>query len=260
MREYLTIGELSRMLGISAHSIRYYEKEGLIASSHVSDSGYRLYDYEELYILSAVKILRDSDIPIKRIRKLFNNYSKEDYIAELKRSQKKVTAQIARLEALKQQLGDSIALMTHIQTGLPVFSYHELPRRRLKIIKRSNHNIGCSIKELYDAYIRHNVDMSRLYREDTIYYLLDDAVCHCVLDNDDIYDPDTVVCDAGRYLCYTFYENIEGTAEQQIDTFYAYIKENGLHTQGGLLLIVRTQASMASETSLITELQIRIIS
>lgn len=36
MRRYLTVSEVSKLLNISAHTIRYYDKEGLISTSHVN--------------------------------------------------------------------------------------------------------------------------------------------------------------------------------------------------------------------------------
>ena len=39
----LKISELAGRIGLSAHTIRFYEKHGLIEASERSESGYRLY-------------------------------------------------------------------------------------------------------------------------------------------------------------------------------------------------------------------------
>ena len=42
------IGELAERSGLSAHTLRYYEKEGLLKASHRSESGYRQYSKQDL--------------------------------------------------------------------------------------------------------------------------------------------------------------------------------------------------------------------
>ena len=38
-----TTGEFARKAGVSVRTIRYYDKQGILKPSHVSESGYRLY-------------------------------------------------------------------------------------------------------------------------------------------------------------------------------------------------------------------------
>lgn len=40
----LTIGKLAREAGVPPDTVRYYEKEGLLAPARKTDAGYRLYD------------------------------------------------------------------------------------------------------------------------------------------------------------------------------------------------------------------------
>ncbi len=53
------IGELAKKLSVSTDTLRYYEKHGLLAPYDRSDTGYRLYNEENLrslaFILSAKK-------------------------------------------------------------------------------------------------------------------------------------------------------------------------------------------------------------
>ncbi len=64
----LTIGEVSEMLGISAHTLRYYEKEKIIIP--VRDAGGdRRYNDLHLKWLKFVIKLKETQMPIAKIRK-----------------------------------------------------------------------------------------------------------------------------------------------------------------------------------------------
>ena len=55
---YMKTHELEKELGISKHTIFYYEKEGIITPQR-DDNGYRSYSQEDLQKLIMVKFLRN---------------------------------------------------------------------------------------------------------------------------------------------------------------------------------------------------------
>lgn len=50
--QVMNIGELAEKAGISTHTIRYYEKIGILRSIKRSPSGYRKYSKQDLYLLT----------------------------------------------------------------------------------------------------------------------------------------------------------------------------------------------------------------
>lgn len=54
----LRIGELALKIGLSAHTIRFYEKSGLINASQRSESGYRYYTETDVRQAEFVKTAR----------------------------------------------------------------------------------------------------------------------------------------------------------------------------------------------------------
>lgn len=54
----MKIGELSRVSGLSAHTLRYYEKNGLLKATGRSDSNYRIYCKEDVDTASFIKRAR----------------------------------------------------------------------------------------------------------------------------------------------------------------------------------------------------------
>ncbi|WP_353236062.1 MerR family transcriptional regulator [Diaphorobacter ruginosibacter] len=64
------IGEAARLSGIAAASIRYYEKEGLLAPQPRADNRYRLYSDDEIHRLRFVRLCRAMDMSLDEVRSL----------------------------------------------------------------------------------------------------------------------------------------------------------------------------------------------
>lgn len=105
----LKIGELARHTGTPVETIRYYEREGLLAAPARSDANYRLYGPEHLERLQFIRHCRSLDMTLEEIRKLL---ALRDAPAEscgavnelLDRHIGHVAARIAELHALQEQL------------------------------------------------------------------------------------------------------------------------------------------------------------
>jgi MerR family Zn(II)-responsive transcriptional regulator of zntA len=54
----MKIGELSKLTGLSTHTLRYYEKSGLLKASGRSESNYRIYTSSDLETARFVKRAR----------------------------------------------------------------------------------------------------------------------------------------------------------------------------------------------------------
>jgi DNA-binding transcriptional MerR regulator len=60
----MRIGELARQLGVSADTLRFYEREGLLPRPDRSENGYRSYRAEDLEHLRLLLDLRRPDLPL----------------------------------------------------------------------------------------------------------------------------------------------------------------------------------------------------
>ena len=65
----LTIAEAARASGISAYTLRYYERAGLIGNVGRADSGHRRYTEEDLAWIHVLQCLRATGMPIRDIRR-----------------------------------------------------------------------------------------------------------------------------------------------------------------------------------------------
>lgn len=66
----LTIGKLATLADVSADTLRFYEREGLIAPSSKSAGGYRLYDEDAVVRLRFIKQARDCGFTLTEIQQL----------------------------------------------------------------------------------------------------------------------------------------------------------------------------------------------
>jgi Cu(I)-responsive transcriptional regulator len=67
---YLTIGKIARQTGLGIETIRFYEKEGLLAPPLRNRANYRLYPEEEVTRLRFIKRAKELGFSLKEIREL----------------------------------------------------------------------------------------------------------------------------------------------------------------------------------------------
>lgn len=64
-----SIGEVAKKLNVSIHTLRYYEKEGLVPSLKRDHNGNRIYTESEIQWIYMIRCLRDTGMPIQNIKK-----------------------------------------------------------------------------------------------------------------------------------------------------------------------------------------------
>lgn len=69
----MTVKEISKLTGISARTLHYYDEIGLFLPTDKSEAGYRLYDDKALETLQQILFFREFDIPLKEIKAVMEN-------------------------------------------------------------------------------------------------------------------------------------------------------------------------------------------
>jgi MerR family Zn(II)-responsive transcriptional regulator of zntA len=106
----LKISELSARTGLSAHTLRFYEKHGLITASNRSEAGYRFYTDADVRRAEFVKTARNSGFSLEdigqllsvRVDKLSHSCQQVTDITQHKLDE--VNGKIAELQSLQQTL------------------------------------------------------------------------------------------------------------------------------------------------------------
>jgi MerR family Zn(II)-responsive transcriptional regulator of zntA len=71
-KDYLKIGELAAKADVSADTLRYYEKQGLLEPATRSAAGYRLYSREEIKKIGFIIAAKEVGFTLAEIQKLLS--------------------------------------------------------------------------------------------------------------------------------------------------------------------------------------------
>lgn len=109
----LSIAEAASHTGLSAHTLRYYEREGLLDPVERTSGGHRSYDVTALDRVAFLSCLRDTGMPIRRMRE-FADLLRDDAtvaqrIALLEEHERDVRQRIAEHEANLERIRGKIA-------------------------------------------------------------------------------------------------------------------------------------------------------
>lgn len=122
----LKISELSAQTGLSAHTLRFYEKYGLINASTRSEAGYRFYTEADVRRVEFVKTARNSGFALADIAQLlFIRVDKKSHSCQevTDITQKKLAEVNAKIEEL-QFMQQTLAILLESCCGGPENATH----------------------------------------------------------------------------------------------------------------------------------------
>lgn len=97
-----TVGEMAKILGVPASTLRYYDKEGLLPFVKRSSGGIRMFTEKDYEWLKVIGCLKQSGLSIKDI-KLFTEMARQDDESSLAG---RLTLFQTRREAVREQIKD----------------------------------------------------------------------------------------------------------------------------------------------------------
>lgn len=98
-----TVGEMAKLLGVPASTLRYYDKEGLLPFVERSSGGMRMFQDKDYEWLQIINCLKKTGMPLKDIRTYINMAMQGDAtidarLALIIRQRDTVLAQLADLQ------------------------------------------------------------------------------------------------------------------------------------------------------------------
>ena len=88
MKTY-TVGEVSRITGVSRDMLRFYDKMGLVKPAYINEeTKYRYYTYDQFWLIDIIQMCRGLDIPLKEIGLILQSKDDDRVLQLLKEHQK----------------------------------------------------------------------------------------------------------------------------------------------------------------------------
>lgn len=257
MKKHLSIGEVAKMLGTTTHNIRYYEKEGLLKEPKKTEKGYRLFSFEDIYTLSTIMLLRDSNVSIKEIRKLFDDFDTSVYKDIMIKSSGNLEKEIKRLKSIKKEVDNIIDDFDKIKVG---FYTKYIKKRKVIVVKNCSYEENISEREIYEFINKYNIKEDGLYKIDFYYIINMNSISYCIPCKKKPKGAKGVTFDEGDYLCYIFFAGNDEEIEKEIEKYLYYIEKEKLNTCGEIIVQEKNKENLhyAREEKQLYEVQIRL--
>ncbi len=112
---YYSTGQVAAKTGLTVHTLRYYEKEGLLPFVRKSSSGLRMFSDNDLAWLSIIECLKETGMPLKGIKQYIDWFREGDAtlpqrLEMFKQQQVKVLAQIEQFQKYLQKIDYKVRL------------------------------------------------------------------------------------------------------------------------------------------------------
>ena len=112
-----SIGQVAKMMNVTTHTLRYYEKEGLLPFVRKNGSGLRVFTDNDLGWLAMIECLKETGMPLKGIKQYIDWYIEGDATLQqrlemFKRQKKKVEEQISLYQKHLEKINYKIRMYT----------------------------------------------------------------------------------------------------------------------------------------------------
>lgn len=149
-----TIKDISKIIGVSTRTLRYYDEIGLLKPTKLTDTGYRLYDNKALERLQEIMFFKELEISLKDIKEIIDNpnYDREQILS----------IQKTLLEQKRNRLNGIIELISNVMKGVNTMNFEAFNDEEVQ--KILDHTLECMPKESLEKQIQKYGNVEK-YRE-----------------------------------------------------------------------------------------------
>lgn len=94
---FLTTGQFAKLVGVSKHTLFFYDDKEIFRPVRVEDNGYRYYSLKQVETFSVISSLKDIGMPLDEIKTYLNNRSPELFVTLLETEAEKLEKRIDEL-------------------------------------------------------------------------------------------------------------------------------------------------------------------
>jgi len=254
MEEYLTIGELAKLINVSTHQIRYYEKQGILLPDEIGSNGYRKYGSNAIYTLSHILYLREFDVSVADIKTCFSDYTQLEYYELLKIKMDEMDTEINRLQQLKEETQNVIEHLEKANNEADQIIIKRISSRNLKQLCKNSKYKNFTVKDIYKYFS----GIPNLHKIDIVIYL-DKKKIIVGYETNDYSEKDCLELVEANYLTTMLAVREEAEIDLAIEKMWDYAKKHGIKLEEKILLRENSKLSITQNNTLYYDIEVKII-
>lgn len=103
--KHYAIGEVVKLTGISAHTLRYYDKMDVFKPSYIdTETGYRYYDSNQFWKFEIIKLCKYMEFTLDDVREILNRNQDDVFVEILRKQRPVIQEQIAKYNRVLKDL------------------------------------------------------------------------------------------------------------------------------------------------------------
>lgn len=154
--EYLTTGEVARMMGTTKNTLFHYDQLGIFSPEARGDNDYRYYTVRQMDVLDAIITLRELGMPLPEIKEYMEHRSPENYATLLTKENAVIEQQILALKQKQKWIQrQQKRIETSLTTNPDIIEEITLPRFYIAahpISSSDDKTISVKVSELLNSY------------------------------------------------------------------------------------------------------------
>lgn len=267
MKEFFSIGEISKLFDINKKTLRYYDEIGLFKPSFVNkDNNYRYYTLDQFQYLETIKYLKELGLSLDKIKYNLTNLNSEDVINSLEEQNNIIDAKISELQLIKQKINKKIiqikdSTRNDLLETIREVDFNERQAVRLRHSIKTDYDIEFSLRKLIKMsdnkiFLTYGLVGVSISRDDLIDRKYDEYKSIFIM-IEEKYDKSLIkIFPKGTYVCIRF-KGVHKDAPPYYEKLINYINKQGYEIIDDSLEMELTDPSLSlTDEEVIMELQI----
>ena len=268
MKEFFSIGEISKLFDINKKTLRYYDEIGLFKPSFVNkDNNYRYYTLDQFQYLETIKYLKELGLSLDKIKYNLTNLNSEDVINSLEEQNNIIDAKISELQLIKQKINKKIiqikdSTRNDLLETIREVDFNERQAVRLRHSIKTGYDIEFSLRKLIKMsdnkiFLTYGLVGVSISRDDLIDRKYDEYKSIFIMIEEEKYDKSLIkIFPKGTYVCIRF-KGVHKDAPPYYEKLIDYINKQGYEIIDDSLEMELTDPSLSlTDEEVIMELQI----
>lgn len=234
MQSLFSIGEVSKIKGITVKALRYYHKMGILVPSYIDESsGYRYYSIEQFIYIDIIKGCRSLGTSIVELQEIFKECDTDKLLNFSKQKRKEAEDNIIKMKEIIQNI-DKLTESVQYSKDALLKDEIEIKHFNKRYIVVSPCKESGSLKELL-----YYSDLDKIIKDNNIDVNMTQGIIYNIKSNEDIEpvyvfrgineesnkDKYIKVLPEGKYLTLSYNKDNE---DKRIGKIVEYAKENDL--------------------------------